>query len=153
MTNDKNAHVEDFLAKEVTVTVGRTFKQPVKVTLSTPNLKWWFDFFLPLQTKVQWQAVDANTRKELIQQVRENKITDDLMDKLKATPNILNLLLEIAIYYVNKDRDWCFEYMTIADFLEVINAWLSVIDIKRALGFFVDINRKMPMASGLIPTA
>jgi len=115
------------------------------VTVTTPTVGWWFDFLIPKSKELQWGAIDAETRKKMFAEVKKGDVSPETLQKMPLP--VLDVLLELVSYYAKKDKEWCKTNMDLVDFLAVINAFLQVCDVKRAMDFFVEINRQVPVVA------
>lgn len=133
--------IKDFIPEKKEVKL----RNGLIVTVITPTVGWWFDFLIPKSKELQWDAIDSQSRKKIFDEVKKGNISPESISKIPVP--ILGVLVELIAYYVKKDAKWCKANLDITDFLAVFNAFLSVCDIKRAIGFFVEINKQVPVAA------
>lgn len=120
-------------------------KNGLVVKITTPTVRWWFDFLLPKQKELQWTNVSPEVQQQIIKEAKKGKIAPATLKQMPEP--MLEMLLEIVVYYVKKDKDWCKDHMDLVDFLVVFNGFLEVVDIKRIADFFVKINQQLPLAT------
>lgn len=133
--------VKDFVGETIEVKL----KNGLTVSVTTPTLGWWFDFLIPKQKEMQWSNVPDDIQQGLIKGLKKGKISPELLGKMPAS--ILDLLLDIVIYYVKKDPTWCKQNLDIVDFLAILNAFIKVLDPERVMDFFVQISQQVPILS------
>lgn len=139
--------VKDFIPETKQVKL----KNGLMVTVSTPTLGWWFDFFFPKMQEIQWSQIDEKTKQEVIKEVQKGKITPATLKKFnQSSLPILDTMLEIVVHYSGKECDWCKKNMELGDFLAVVNAFLQVLDAERVVDFFGQIAKQVPV--GLLAT-
>ncbi|HEC88465.1 MAG TPA: hypothetical protein ENI52_04020 [Thermoplasmata archaeon] len=134
---------KDFLPQKKEVKL----KNGLIVIVTTPTVGWWFDFIIPKARQLQWQSVstDSEIHQKIIKDIQKGVISSETLSKMPLP--LLDILLELVVYYVRKDAEWCKQNLDIVDFLAIINAFLEVCDIKRILDFFVQINQQIPIAA------
>ena len=115
------------------------------VIVTTPTVGWWFDFLIPKSKELQWGSIDPETRQKVFEEVKKGNVSPESLSKMPLP--VLDVLLELVVYYAKKDKEWCKQNMDLVDFLAVINAFLQVCDVKRAMDFFVEINRQVPVVA------
>jgi hypothetical protein len=139
--------VKDFIPETKQVKL----KNGLLITVSTPTLGWWFDFFFPKMQEVQWSQIDEKTKQELIREVQKGKINAATLKKFnQSSLPILDTMLEIVVHYSGREADWCKKNMDLSDFLAVVNAFLQVLDAERVIDFFGQIAKQVPV--GLLAT-
>ena len=133
--------VKDFIPekKEVKLRCG------LVVTVTTPTVGWWFDFLIPKSKELQWGSIDAETRKKIFTEVQKGNVSPESLSKMPVP--ILEVIAELIAYYVKQDVKWCKANLDLVDALSILNAFLQVCDIKRAMDFFVEINRQVPVVA------
>lgn len=139
MKGNFEEHSKDFVpeTKEVKLRNGTMVK------VATPTLGWWFDFLLPKFKELQWTNVDKKTQQAIIKEVQQGKISPGTVASMPLP--IKEVLLELLVYYIKKDAEWCKQNLDIADFLAVINAFIQVLDPKRVVDFFGQISQQVPL--------
>ena len=133
--------VKDFIPETKQVKL----KNGLEVSVSTPTLGWWFDFFFPKLQEIQWTQIDEKTKQDIIKEVQKGKITAATLKKFnKSSLPILDTMLEIVVHYSGRDADWCKKNMDLGDFLAIVNAFLGVLDAERVVDFFGQIAKQVP---------
>jgi hypothetical protein len=126
-----------------------------EITVETPTLRWWFEFLIPKQSEIRWQGVSPDLQKKMIAELQAGALSPETVSKVPF--NLFQMVLAVVAYYVERSlgheygQDWVLDNLDINDGLAVINAWLSVIDVKKAMRFFVQINRQIPVMAMLNP--
>lgn len=139
--------VKDFIPETKQVKL----KNGLMITVSTPTLGWWFDFFFPKLQEIQWSQIDEKTKQEVVKEIQKGKVTAGTLKKFnKSSLPILDTMLEIVVHYSDKDAKWCKDNMDLGDFLAVVNAFLEVLDAERVVDFFGQIAKQVP--AGLLAT-
>lgn len=131
--------VKDFVGETIEVKL----KNGLTVSVTTPTLGWWFDFLIPKQKEMQWSNVPDNIQQRIIKDLKKGNISPELLGKMPTS--IVEILLEIVVYYIKKDPKWCKENLDIGDFLAILNAFIKVLDPKRVMDFFVQISQQVPV--------
>jgi hypothetical protein len=130
---------KDFIGEKREVKLGNG----MVVTVTTPTLGWWYDFFIPKTREMQMVKISPKQQKDIIDNFKDGKLATKTLMNMPVP--IAETLLELVVYYVKKDATWCKENMDINDFLAVINAFLEVMDIKRTMDFFERITEQVPV--------
>ena len=131
--------VKDFVGETIEVKL----KNGLTVSVTTPTLGWWFDFLIPKQKEMQWSNVPDDIQQRIIKDLKKGNISPELLAKMPTS--IVEILLEIVVYYIKKDPKWCKENLDIGDFLAILNAFIKVLDPERVMDFFVQISQQVPV--------
>lgn len=131
--------VKDFVGqtKEITLSNGLT------VSITTPRLRWWFGFLLPKFKESQWSNINPQIRSKMTKELQKGKLSPDTIAGLPLP--ILDVLLEMIVHYVGKDKEWCLDNLDITDLLLILNTFLEVADAKKVMDFFVQIAKQVPI--------
>jgi hypothetical protein len=113
--------------------------------VTTPTLGWWCDFLIPKIGEVQWAEIPPDTQRQLLNAAKKGAMSSQLLSRIPVP--ILNLLLEIVVYYVKQNAQWCKDNLDIADFLGIFNAFLKVCDSERVMHFFGEIAQQVPLVA------
>ena len=133
--------VKDFIGETIDVKL----KNGLTVSVTTPTLRWWFDFLIPKQKEMQWSNVPDDIQQGLIKGIKKGNISPELLAKIPTS--IVEILLEVVVYYIKKDKEWCKDNLDISDFLAILNAFIKVLDPERVMDFFVQISQQVPIMS------
>jgi len=131
--------VKDFIGETIDVKL----KNGLTVSVTTPTLGWWFDFLIPKQKEMQWTNVPDDIQQRIIKDLKKGNISPDLLGKMPLS--VVEMLLEIVVYYIKKDKKWCKDNLDIGDFLAILNAFIKVLDPERVMDFFVQISQQVPV--------
>lgn len=130
----------DFIGKEKTIIL----ENGLKVKVYKPNLKWWYDFFIPTMKRLQWSGISPAIQKRILTELPKGKLSPQTVSQMPLP--MVELILEVVAYYIpDKDTDWCKENLDIADFFQIIEVFLEVADVKRVMDFFVKISQRIPL--------
>jgi len=131
--------VKDFVGETIEIKL----KNGLTVFVTTPTLRWWFDFLIPKQKEMQWTNVPDDIQQGLIKGLKKGNISPELLGKMPTS--IVEILLDIVVYYIKKDKEWCKDNLDIGDFLAILNAFIKVLDPQRVMDFFVQISQQVPV--------
>lgn len=131
--------VKDFIPEKREVKL----RSGLVVTIIAPTNRWWFEWLIPKQKSVQWSGVDAETKSQIIKEMKDGTITQETLGKMPLP--LVELLIEFIMYHTKKDRDYMMDQMLIEDTILIIETWLQIVDIKRVISFFVKI-KQMPIS-------
>ena len=130
---------KDFIGESMEVKL----RNGLTVSVTTPTLRWWFDFLIPKAKALQWANIPDDIRQRIVKEMKQGKLSQDTISAMPMS--FLYVLLEVVVYHVKEDADWCKDNLDIGDFLAILNAFIQVSDPKRVMDFFGKISQQVPV--------